>query len=254
MDVTSPTFVLPVDIPALSPVSPVSLFLPVALASGQTSSPLSTGTPVKKQDRIAALDESRIADLQQRVDHLTSELDSRRRRRDAGSLLDELTNVLVGELDPDRIVDKVERWVTGSLHRPCSVVRQPAEDTAADIPPLSLRLPLVNGDETMGWLCVGGTELDTQERAMLADAAARIGRALGAATVVVGRSHVFRTLERSLLPDALLPLPGLQLASRYLAAPGADDVGGDFYDAVRVDERITLIVGDVQGKGPRRRR
>src|SRR6478672_3529065 len=79
--------------------------------------------------------------------------------------------------------------------------------------------------------------------------ARRRGRPRRAATEVVGRSHVLGTLERSLLPDALLPLPGLQLASRYLAAPGADDVGGDFYDAVRVDERITLIVGDVQGKG-----
>jgi len=205
---------------------------------------------VKKQDRIAALDESRIADLQQRVDHLASELDGQRRRADAVALLDELTNALVGELDPDRIIDKVERWVSGSLHRPCSVARrQPAEDSAADSAPLSLHLPLVNGDETMGWLCVGGTELDAQERAMLDDAAARVGRALAAANVVVGRSQVFRTLERSLLPDALLPLPGLQLASRYLAAPGANDVGGDFYDAVRLDDHITLIVGDVQGKG-----
>ena len=47
----------------------------------------------------------------------------------------------------------------------------------------------------------------------------------------------------------MLPLSGLQLASRYLAAPGAHDVGGDFYDAVRLDDHITLIVGDVQGKG-----
>src|SRR6478609_4209932 len=94
------------------------------LDCGQTSSPLSTGKPLRKQDRIAALDESRIADLQQRVDHLTSELDGERRRADAGSLLDALTNALVGELDPDRIVDTVERWVTGSLHRPCSVTRR----------------------------------------------------------------------------------------------------------------------------------
>jgi len=205
---------------------------------------------VRKQDRIAALDESRIADLQQRVDQLSSDLDGERRRAEAGSLLDELTNALVGELDPDRVVDKVERWVTGSLRRPCSVLRrQPAEDNAADTALLSLCVPLVNGDETMRWLCVGGTELDAEERALLDDAADRAGRALAAATVVVGRSHGFRTLERSLLPDALLPLPGLQLASRYLAAPGANDVGGDFYDAVRLDDHITLIVGDVQGKG-----
>jgi serine phosphatase RsbU (regulator of sigma subunit) len=205
---------------------------------------------LKKHDRIAALDESRIADLQQRVDQLTSELDGQRRRADAETLLDELTNALVGELDPDRIADKVERWVTGSLHRPCSVTRRrPAEDGAGVATPLSLCLPLDSDDETMGWLCVGGSELEAQDRALLDEAANRIGRALGAATIVVGRLQGFRTLERSLLPDALLPLPGLQLASRYLAATGAHDVGGDFYDAVRMDDRITLIVGDVQGKG-----
>jgi serine phosphatase RsbU (regulator of sigma subunit) len=101
----------------------------------------------------------------------------------------------------------------------------------------------------MGWLAVGGAPLDASERMIVENVADRVGRALGAATLVAGRSRAFRTLERSLLPEALLPLPGLQLASRYLPATGAHDVGGDFYDAVRLDDRITLIVGDVQGKG-----
>jgi sigma-B regulation protein RsbU (phosphoserine phosphatase) len=57
------------------------------------------------------------------------------------------------------------------------------------------------------------------------------------------------TLERSLLPEALLPVPGLQLASRYLPAARGQQVGGDFYDAVRTGDGAVLIVGDVQGKG-----
>ena len=45
---------------------------------------------MKKQDRNAALDESRITDLEHRVGELTSELAGQRRRADAGTLLDEL--------------------------------------------------------------------------------------------------------------------------------------------------------------------
>lgn len=57
-------------------------------------------------------------------------------------------------------------------------------------------------------------------------------------------------LERSLLPEAMLPMPRLQISSRYLpGASAADLAGGDFYDAVRRDESVTLIIGDVQGKG-----
>ena len=206
---------------------------------------------MKKQDRNAALDESRITDLEHRVGELTSELAGQRRRADAGTLLDSLTSALVGELDPERIVETVERWVADSLQRPCTVTQlTPSEaDPGLDDAPPSLWLPLDSDDGPMGWLCVGGPELDSTDRAVVEEVANRAGRALAAATAVAGRSHAFRTLERSLLPDALLPLPGLQLASRYLPATGSHDVGGDFYDAVRIDNRITLIVGDVQGKG-----
>lgn len=57
-------------------------------------------------------------------------------------------------------------------------------------------------------------------------------------------------LERSLLPEAMLPMPRLQISSRYLPGASATDLaGGDFYDAVRRGDSVTLIIGDVQGKG-----
>lgn len=85
---------------------------------------------------------------------------------------------------------------------------------------------------------------------------ARADALLQRALATAQRSDVERRtrewLERSLLPDALLPVPGLQLASRYL--PGSSNTelaGGDFYDAVRAADgsASTLIIGDVQGKG-----
>ena len=57
-------------------------------------------------------------------------------------------------------------------------------------------------------------------------------------------------LERSLLPEALLQVPGLEISSRYLPGASTTDLaGGDFYDAIARGDEVTLIIGDVQGKG-----
>jgi serine phosphatase RsbU (regulator of sigma subunit) len=60
---------------------------------------------------------------------------------------------------------------------------------------------------------------------------------------------VARSLQQSLLPPALVEVPGVELAARYISA--ADGiVGGDFYDAfATVDGEWALVVGDVCGKG-----
>jgi anti-sigma regulatory factor (Ser/Thr protein kinase) len=55
-------------------------------------------------------------------------------------------------------------------------------------------------------------------------------------------------LQRSLLPDRLPILPGVRIAARYL--PGGADVGGDWYDAIPLDDgRVGLAMGDVVGHG-----
>jgi serine phosphatase RsbU (regulator of sigma subunit) len=59
------------------------------------------------------------------------------------------------------------------------------------------------------------------------------------------------TLQRSLLPTALPPLPGIELAARYLPGVGGQDVGGDFYVGHALDDgRLLLMIGDVMGHGP----
>lgn len=58
------------------------------------------------------------------------------------------------------------------------------------------------------------------------------------------------TLQRSLLPERLPDVPGVEMAARY--APGATevDVGGDWYDALSLpDGDLFLVIGDVVGKG-----
>ncbi|GAA3465113.1 SpoIIE family protein phosphatase [Saccharothrix longispora] len=58
------------------------------------------------------------------------------------------------------------------------------------------------------------------------------------------------TLQRTLLPDALPAIDGLDVAAHYQAA-SADQVGGDFYDLFPLGcDRWGFFLGDVCGKGP----
>jgi serine phosphatase RsbU (regulator of sigma subunit)/CheY-like chemotaxis protein len=55
------------------------------------------------------------------------------------------------------------------------------------------------------------------------------------------------TLQRSLLPAALPVIPGVTMASRYLPASDAAEVGGDFYEAMPWRDGVLLAIGDVEG-------
>ena len=67
------------------------------------------------------------------------------------------------------------------------------------------------------------------------------------------REHtIAETLQRSLLPERLPRIEGLEIAARYLPAGSGSAVGGDWYDALeRADGRVALVVGDVVGHGLR---
>ena len=144
-----------------------------------------------------------VAELARELEELRAQLDHATRSLAVRRQIDDITDALVGELDPDVVQATAER----------------------------------------------ATALDLDDDAAATAVAARADRALAAAERVATQMDGMRQLERSLLPAALLPVPGLQLASRYVPAKGSHEVGGDFYDAVRTDACVTLIVGDVQGKG-----
>src|ERR1700759_568671 len=59
-----------------------------------------------------------------------------------------------------------------------------------------------------------------------------------------------RSLQDSLLPPLLWPVPGVDAAARYLAATGEVTVVGDFYDLYQArGPWWTAVIGDVCGKG-----
>jgi len=62
--------------------------------------------------------------------------------------------------------------------------------------------------------------------------------------------QVVSILQKSLLPPALPPVPGLEAAAYYHPA-SVDEIGGDFYDLFPLGgERWGFFLGDVCGKGP----
>jgi len=61
---------------------------------------------------------------------------------------------------------------------------------------------------------------------------------------------IAQTLQHSLLPADELAFPGVEMATRYVAGVEHLDVGGDWYDAIRVDDdHLFLTIGDVSGRG-----
>ena len=61
---------------------------------------------------------------------------------------------------------------------------------------------------------------------------------------------IAQTLQHALLPAELPQLGGLEASARYEAGVEGVDIGGDWYDAIAVDnKRLLLIVGDVSGRG-----
>ncbi|MCU1393347.1 MAG: Serine phosphatase RsbU, regulator of sigma subunit [Ilumatobacteraceae bacterium] len=62
--------------------------------------------------------------------------------------------------------------------------------------------------------------------------------------------HISETLQRALLPQRNPTVPGLEIASRYVAGTRGVEVGGDWYSIVPVDDgHFAFVVGDVSGRG-----
>jgi anti-sigma regulatory factor (Ser/Thr protein kinase) len=114
-------------------------------------------------------------------------------------------------------------------------------------------VPIVNREkETAGAVCILGTagSLAPGEWALLESAAVQAMRSLERAQLFAQEHELAVRLQRSLLPDRLPHLDGVELAGHYLAGATAMEVGGDWYDAVlRPDGVLQLCVGDVSGRG-----
>ncbi|MEU1532330.1 SpoIIE family protein phosphatase [Streptomyces fagopyri] len=86
------------------------------------------------------------------------------------------------------------------------------------------------------------------ERAVLTSLAGLIAQALDRARLYDTKHQLAHDLQSGLLPTTLPVVPGLDVAARYLPAARGMDVGGDFYDLIRLDATtVAAAIGDVQG-------
>jgi PAS domain S-box-containing protein len=96
-----------------------------------------------------------------------------------------------------------------------------------------------------------GRVYDVEDLHLAEELAGRAAVAIDNARLFQERTHVARTLQKSLLPPNLPEIPGIDLAARYEPAGEGNEVGGDFFDVFRWGRRRwALVIGDVSGKGP----
>ncbi|MDH6115069.1 serine phosphatase RsbU (regulator of sigma subunit)/PAS domain-containing protein [Kitasatospora sp. MAP12-15] len=112
-------------------------------------------------------------------------------------------------------------------------------------------LPLVTSGRLIGTCVVAFDQphrFALGERAVLTALAGLIAQALDRARLYDTKLGLAHGLQDSLLPRALPAVPGLETAARYLPCTEGMEVGGDFYDLIRVDrDTAAIVIGDVQG-------
>lgn len=115
-------------------------------------------------------------------------------------------------------------------------------------------MPLLARGRVLGALSLfythDGRRHDSEHLALVRDLADRAATALDNANMYAARTHLARTLQRSLLPDRLPVIDSLALSSAYHSVGEGNEVGGDFYDVFTTPLGCWLAVGDVCGKGP----
>lgn len=121
---------------------------------------------------------------------------------------------------------------------------------------LSPRSPLLGTfAASVSWLIAAAGVLLTAVMALLIERLARRRAVAEELATVAGELYrtqhgVAETLQTALLPHHLPQMPGLAVASRYLAGTEGIDVGGDWYDLISLaDDRMFFTVGDVSGRG-----
>ncbi|MFI8166212.1 SpoIIE family protein phosphatase [Streptomyces sp. NPDC085931] len=112
-------------------------------------------------------------------------------------------------------------------------------------------VPIRSTREVLGALTLGRADKQGDytdaDLPLIEDIARRAALALDNARLYQRQRKVAETMQNHLLPQ-LPRLPGLRMIARYLPAPDASQVGGDWYDAFRLPDGATaLAVGDVVG-------
>ncbi|MFJ1601371.1 SpoIIE family protein phosphatase [Streptomyces sp. NPDC088261] len=112
-------------------------------------------------------------------------------------------------------------------------------------------LPLIASGRTVG-VCLLAYDkphpFPHEERAALTSLAGLIAQALDRGRLYDAKHELAQGLQEGLLPQRLPGVTGLDVTGRYLPATYGMDIGGDFYDLIRLDDTtVAAVIGDVEG-------
>jgi PAS domain S-box-containing protein len=115
----------------------------------------------------------------------------------------------------------------------------------------SVIVPIEARGQVLGVLLLsteGDRSLDVDDLDLAVEVAHRAALALGNAHAFQQEHQIAESLQRSLLPEAVDSVRGLELSVQYLAATDGASVGGDWYDVIGFDDgSVGIVVGDVVG-------
>ncbi|MFB7617345.1 SpoIIE family protein phosphatase [Kitasatospora sp. NPDC056181] len=156
-----------------------------------------------------------------------------------------------------RLADLSEGVMQHALARSTPLFSEPGRTGRAPdgggplTPPAWTVLPLVaSGRQVGSCLITFATEraFGREDRTLYSAFAGVLAQSLERARLYDTHHHRATELQRAMLPRTLPRLPGIASAARYLPSTEGMQIGGDWYDLLRLPEgRIGLVIGDVQG-------
>jgi PAS domain S-box-containing protein len=163
--------------------------------------------------------------------------------------------IRTGEIEfvPKLTAESIERAIAGigdhSLADELRAIVNALELTSLITVPLRTKRGVIGAIRFVS--AESGRQFDHDDVALGRTVAGRIAEALENTWLTDQQRTIAGTLQAALLPPRLPDIDGASLAVRYWAAGTATEVGGDFYDVFKVDDRRwAIVIGDVCGTGP----
>ena len=118
----------------------------------------------------------------------------------------------------------------------------------------SIIVPLRSGGRSLGALVAYWSSsprtFGEEDVPLFEEIARRAAVAIENAQLYESERHVANAFQRAALPISLPDVTGIRFDAVYVAARNEAQIGGDWYDAVRLpDGRIVVSIGDVAGSG-----
>ncbi|MFI9365914.1 SpoIIE family protein phosphatase [Kitasatospora sp. NPDC053057] len=151
-----------------------------------------------------------------------------------------------------RLADLSEGMMQHSLARSALLFSEPGgRPRSADAPAAWAVLPLVASGRQVGSCLItfaAERAFSREDRTLYSAFAGILAQSLERARLYDTHHHRAGELQRAMLPRTLPRLPGIATAARYLPSTEGMQIGGDWYDLLKLpDGRIGLVIGDVQG-------